>query len=192
MHTSHEYCHARTHTCTCSVWRLASTIADLTLHPRPLLTCPLCRTQGHGYGLVHHDYPELFLLQLWAEMAHVCTRGSWTCFESRGMPNFTPAGGYTTPSQVRTFSRESRNSIRATLLLYFARQRALLQSICILHFREYYCRALLTILTTRRWEVNARQVKSTDRNQINLCAVKRVGLKLMIQFLYGIAAFTIV
>ena len=46
------------------------------------------------YGLV-----EPFLLQLYSEMAHDCTRGSWTCFESRGIPNWTPAGGYTTPSQ---------------------------------------------------------------------------------------------
>ena len=42
---------------------------------------------------------EQFVLQLYAEMAHDCTRGSWTCFESRGIPNWTPAGGYTTPSQ---------------------------------------------------------------------------------------------
>ena len=42
---------------------------------------------------------EEFVLQLYAEMAHDCTRGSWTCFESRGIPNWTPAGGYTTPSQ---------------------------------------------------------------------------------------------
>ena len=40
-----------------------------------------------------------FLLQLYAEMAHDCTRGTWTCFESRGIPDWTPAGGYTTPSQ---------------------------------------------------------------------------------------------
>ena len=55
--------------------------------------------QGHGYGLVQHGMAEPFLLQLYSEMAHVCTRGSWTCFESRGIPNFTPPGGYTTPSQ---------------------------------------------------------------------------------------------
>ena len=55
--------------------------------------------QGHGYGLVQYGMAEPFLLQLYSEMAHVCTRGSWTCFESRGIPNWTPAGGYTTPSQ---------------------------------------------------------------------------------------------
>lgn len=55
--------------------------------------------QGHGYGLVQYDMIEEFVLQLYAEMAHDCTRGSWTCFESRGIPNWTPAGGYTTPSQ---------------------------------------------------------------------------------------------
>ena len=34
-------------------------------------------------------------------MAHDCTRGTWTCFESRQIPNGTPAGGYTTPSQSK-------------------------------------------------------------------------------------------
>ena len=33
------------------------------------------------------------------DRAHDCTRGTWTCFESRGIPDWTPAGGYTTPSQ---------------------------------------------------------------------------------------------
>ena len=55
--------------------------------------------QGHGYGLLQYDLVDEFLLQLYAEMAHDCTRGSWTCFESRGVPNFTPAGGYTEASQ---------------------------------------------------------------------------------------------
>ena len=35
--------------------------------------------------------------RLW--QAHDCTRGSWTCFESRGIPDWTPAGGYTEASQ---------------------------------------------------------------------------------------------
>ena len=55
--------------------------------------------QGHGYGLVQHGLVEHFLLQLFSEMAHDCTRGSWTCFESRGIPDWTPAGGYTEASQ---------------------------------------------------------------------------------------------
>ena len=55
--------------------------------------------QGHGYGLVQHGLIDHFLLQLYAEIAVDCTRGTWTCFESRGIPNWTPAGGYTTPSQ---------------------------------------------------------------------------------------------
>ena len=55
--------------------------------------------QGHGYGLVQHGLVEPFLLQLFSEMAHDCTRGSWTCFESRGIPNYTPDGGYTEASQ---------------------------------------------------------------------------------------------
>ena len=38
--------------------------------------------------------------QLYAEIAHACTRGSWTCFETRGLPDWTPAGGYSTPSQM--------------------------------------------------------------------------------------------
>ena len=50
--------------------------------------------QGHGYGLLQHSLIGPFLLQLYAEMAHVCSRGSWTCFESRTLPNGTPAGGY--------------------------------------------------------------------------------------------------
>eukprot|EP00039_Didymoeca_costata_P002904 m.63678 g.63678 ORF g.63678 m.63678 type:complete len:1036 (+) comp11594_c0_seq2:140-3247(+) len=56
--------------------------------------------QGHGYGLLQHNLIEPFLLQFYSEMAHDCTRGTWTCYESRGLPNFIPAGGYTTPSQV--------------------------------------------------------------------------------------------
>ena len=56
--------------------------------------------QGHGYGLLQFNLVDEFLLQLYAEMAHDCTRGSWTCFESRGIPNFTPAGGYTEASQA--------------------------------------------------------------------------------------------
>jgi len=56
--------------------------------------------QGHGYGLVQFGMAEEFILQLYAEMAHDCTRGSWTCFESRGLPNNIPPGGYTPPSQV--------------------------------------------------------------------------------------------
>ena len=32
--------------------------------------------QGHGYGLVQHGMVEPFLLQLFAEMAHDCTRGA--------------------------------------------------------------------------------------------------------------------
>ena len=56
--------------------------------------------QGHGYGLLQHNMIKPFLLQLYTEMGHVCTRGSWTCFESRGLPNFTPAGGYATPAQL--------------------------------------------------------------------------------------------
>lgn len=56
--------------------------------------------QGHGFGLIQHNLVEPFLLQLYAEMAHACSRGSWTCFETRGLPNWTPAGGYSTPSQV--------------------------------------------------------------------------------------------
>ena len=55
--------------------------------------------QGHGFGLIQHGFVREFLLQLYAEMAHDCTRGTWTCFESRGIPDWTPAGGYTTPSQ---------------------------------------------------------------------------------------------
>lgn len=55
--------------------------------------------QGHGYGLVQHGMVEHFLLQLFSEMAHDCTRGSWTCFESRGISDWTPAGGYTEASQ---------------------------------------------------------------------------------------------
>jgi hypothetical protein len=55
--------------------------------------------QGHGYGLVQHGLVEHFLLQLFSEMAHDCTRGSWTCFESRGISDWTPAGGYTEASQ---------------------------------------------------------------------------------------------
>jgi hypothetical protein len=55
--------------------------------------------QGHGYGLIQHNLVEHFLLQLFSEMAHDCTRGSWTCFESRGIPDWTPAGGYTEASQ---------------------------------------------------------------------------------------------
>eukprot|EP01045_Picozoa_sp_COSAG04_P040422 COSAG04_NODE_11801_length_688_cov_0.724958_1_plen_172_part_01 len=38
--------------------------------------------QGHGYGLVQHGLVRPFLLQLYAEMAHACSRGSWTCFET--------------------------------------------------------------------------------------------------------------
>ena len=56
--------------------------------------------QGHGYGLVQHGMADLFLLQLYSEIAHDCSRGSWTCFETRGLPNWTPAGGYATPSQA--------------------------------------------------------------------------------------------
>lgn len=60
--------------------------------------------QGHGYGLVHHapieGFAELFLLQLYSEIAHDCSRGSWTCFETRGLPNWTPAGGYASPAQT--------------------------------------------------------------------------------------------
>eukprot|EP01052_Picozoa_sp_SAG31_P022231 SAG31_NODE_1758_length_7335_cov_18.704600_4_plen_360_part_00 len=60
--------------------------------------------QGHGYGLVQHapadGMAELFVLQLYSEIAHACSRGSWTCFETRGLPNWTPAGGYATPSQT--------------------------------------------------------------------------------------------
>jgi hypothetical protein len=43
---------------------------------------------------------EQFLLQLYAEVAHACSRGSWTCFEQRGLPDRTPAGGYATPAQL--------------------------------------------------------------------------------------------
>ena len=60
--------------------------------------------QGHGYGLVQHDFAEAFLLQLYSEMAHVCTRGTWTCFESRTLTadraSVTPAGGYASPAQM--------------------------------------------------------------------------------------------
>ncbi len=60
--------------------------------------------QGHGYGLVQHapaeGFAELFVLQLYSEIAHDCSRGSWTCFETRGLPNWTPAGGYATPAQA--------------------------------------------------------------------------------------------
>ena len=60
--------------------------------------------QGHGYGLVQHGLIEPFLLQLYAEMAHVCTRGTWTCFESRSFTSdsakVTPAGGYASPAQM--------------------------------------------------------------------------------------------
>ena len=52
-----------------------------------------------GCAVRRADHVELFLLQLYSEMAHACTRGTWTCFESRGLPNDTPNGGYTTPSQ---------------------------------------------------------------------------------------------
>jgi hypothetical protein len=33
-------------------------------------------------------------------VAHDCSRGSWTCFETRGLPDWTPAGGYATPAQA--------------------------------------------------------------------------------------------
>eukprot|EP01043_Picozoa_sp_COSAG02_P002120 COSAG02_NODE_48_length_45421_cov_103.222100_13_plen_244_part_00 len=60
--------------------------------------------QGHGYGLVQHaptkGFAELFVLQLYSEIAHDCSRGSWTCFETRGLPNWTPAGGYAAPAQA--------------------------------------------------------------------------------------------
>ena len=56
--------------------------------------------QGHGYGLLQFGLVEPFLLQLYSNMAHDCTRGSWTCFEQRRLPNGTPAGGYSTPSQL--------------------------------------------------------------------------------------------
>jgi hypothetical protein len=60
--------------------------------------------QGHGYGLVQHGMIEPFLLQLYAEMAHVCSRGTWTCFESRSFTSdsaeVTPAGGYASPAQM--------------------------------------------------------------------------------------------
>lgn len=56
--------------------------------------------QGHGYGLLQHDLIKPLLLLLNTQMAHVCSRGTWTCFESRGLPNFPPAGGYATPSQA--------------------------------------------------------------------------------------------
>ena len=42
--------------------------------------------------LLQHEMVEPFLLQLYAEMAHDCTRGSWTCFESRVSPP-TPIRG---------------------------------------------------------------------------------------------------
>ena len=45
--------------------------------------------QGHGYGLVQHGLVRPFLLQLYAEMAHACSRGSWTCFETRGLPDWS-------------------------------------------------------------------------------------------------------
>eukprot|EP01052_Picozoa_sp_SAG31_P019103 SAG31_NODE_1381_length_8580_cov_5.632590_5_plen_834_part_00 len=60
--------------------------------------------QGHGYGLVQHGMIEPFLLQLYAEMAHVCSRGTWTCFESRSFTSdtakVTPSGGYASPAQM--------------------------------------------------------------------------------------------
>ena len=56
--------------------------------------------QGHGYGLLQHDLIAPLLLLLYSLMAHVCSRGTWTCFESRGLPDFPPAGGYATPSQA--------------------------------------------------------------------------------------------
>jgi hypothetical protein len=38
--------------------------------------------QGHGWGLIQNDMVDEFVLQLYSEMAHDCTRGSWTCFVS--------------------------------------------------------------------------------------------------------------
>ena len=35
----------------------------------------------------------------YSEVAHDCSRGSWTCFETRGLPDWTPAGGYAAPAQ---------------------------------------------------------------------------------------------
>jgi len=55
---------------------------------------------GHGYGLLQHELIEPFLLLLFSHAAHVCSRGTWTCFESRRLPNWPPAGGYATPSQA--------------------------------------------------------------------------------------------
>lgn len=51
------------------------------------------RTRRHGYGLVQFGMVAPFLLQLYAEIAHDCSRGSWTCFEQRVIPNYTPPGG---------------------------------------------------------------------------------------------------
>jgi hypothetical protein len=60
--------------------------------------------QGHGYGLVQHGLVQPFLLQLYAEISHVCTRGTWTCFESRSFTTdsarVTPDGGYASPAQM--------------------------------------------------------------------------------------------
>ena len=56
--------------------------------------------QGHAFGLMQHDLVDEALLLLYGVMAHVCSRGTWTCFESRGLPNMLPAGGYATPSQA--------------------------------------------------------------------------------------------
>ena len=82
--------------------------------------------QGHGYGLLQHDHIELFLLQFFAEMAHACTRGSWTCFESRVLPQGTPGGGYTTPRSrlCRCTSRCSWKSRSAVVTLCRGTPRA--------------------------------------------------------------------
>ena len=60
--------------------------------------------QGHGYGLVQHGMIEPFMLRLFAETSHVCTCGTWTCFESRSCTedsaHVTPDGGYASPAQM--------------------------------------------------------------------------------------------
>merc|ERR1712107_531251 len=39
-------------------------------------------SHGFGYGLLHHDFIERFLLHFFANSAHSYTRGTWTAPES--------------------------------------------------------------------------------------------------------------